>query len=617
MCGVIGAFGIEIGEEAAQRAVAALRHRGPDGQGEARARLASRPAWLGHTRLSILDLSQAGAQPMRSHAGDWLISFNGEIYNHLDLRRDLDCAWRGHSDTETLCEALSAWGIEKTLARLNGMFAFAALDLRHARLHLARDPFGIKPLYYSMTRGGIVFASELRGLDALAPQRRKIDPAGLQTLLALRYVPSPRTLLQDVRRLEPGHALRIDAADMVPRVAAYVRPQASDFQGGIEDAAAGYLECLKRAIGRQLLSDVPVGLLLSGGLDSALIAAGAKAAGRDLPAYTVGFNNGAPECEIADAQATAQALGLEHHAVTVTSDDLWNSLMAAAGAVEEPLGTTSVLPMWHLIARASRDVPVVLTGQGSDEPWGGYRRYQLELLRATLPMSAWLRHLPTGRLRKHLPEDLARGLRSLSMDGLPERFVAAYELFVPEQRAALTGFGDAGDALSAVGNWLDWLNPTAVPAPMKMMHIDARMNLSDDLLLYGDKVSMAFSQEARVPLLDLELVSFVESLPLRYRARFRSSKIAFREAARRLLPAEIIARPKRGFQMPFAAWARTVWRERIELLLLAPGSPHLRYLDREAIRAILALHNDKGVDLSRQVFCLVNIAAWWRQAGIQ
>lgn len=369
MCGVVGALGIAVGEETAARAVALLHHRGPDSHGQARALLGATPAWLGHTRLSILDLSAAGAQPMRSHCGAWLISFNGEIYNHLDLRRELDCAWRGHSDTETLCQAIAAWGIEKTLPRLNGMFAFAALDLTHGLLYLARDPFGVKPLYYTRAAGGIAFASEMRALFALVPGPRRIDAAGLQTLLALRYVPSPGTLLQNVNRVEPGHLLRIDAANMALTKAVYVQPQMSDFRGSIADAATGYLECLKRAINRQLLSDVPVGLLLSGGLDSALIAACARESGAALPAYTVGFNNGVPECEIADARATARALGLEHHAVTVTAEQLWDALILAAGAVEEPLGTTSVLPMWHLIARASADVPVVLTGQGSDEPW--------------------------------------------------------------------------------------------------------------------------------------------------------------------------------------------------------------------------------------------------------
>jgi len=617
MCGVIGAIGLDVTEVQAARAVASLRHRGPDGRGQARVTLGGAPAWLGHTRLSILDLSDAGGQPMRSHDGDWLLSFNGEIYNHLELRRELGRPWRGHSDTETLCEALCAWGIERTLSRLNGMFAFAALDLKGACLYLARDPFGIKPLYYSLVGGGIAFASEMRGLFALAPAPRRVDPVGLQTLLTLRYVPSPGTLVQNVRRVEPGHLLRIDASTMVLDKRVYARPQASDFRGSLEDAAAGYLECLKRAVNRQLLADVPLGILLSGGLDSALIAASAKAAGRALPAYTVGFDNGAAECEIADAQATARVLGLRHHSVSVNAEQLWDALILAAGAVEEPLGTTSVLPMWHLIARASADVPVVLTGQGSDEPWGGYRRYQLELLRAAMPMSSWARHLPTQSLGDYLPEHLARGLHSLSFSDLPQRFVAAYELFIPEQRSALTGAGDAGDALTAVRGRLDWLGSTAAPAPMKMMHIDARMNLADDLLLYGDKVSMAFSQEARVPLLDLELMAFVESLPLAYRARVGQSKIAFRAAARQLLPEHVIARPKRGFEMPFALWARTVWRERIEALLLAPGSPHLRYLNRDGIRGILALHNERGIDLSRQVFCLVNIAAWWRQAGIE
>ncbi|HEY4373053.1 MAG TPA: asparagine synthase (glutamine-hydrolyzing) [Burkholderiales bacterium] len=617
MCGVVGSLGLTISEEAAKRAIQQLRHRGPDAWGEVRAQVGPLAAWLGHTRLSILDLSLAGAQPMRSRCNSWLLSFNGEIYNHLELRRELQVEWRGHSDTETLCEALAAWGVEETLRRLNGMFAFAALDLQGGALYLARDPFGIKPLYYTLSPHGIAFASEMRGISALAPETRRIDPAGLQTLLTLRYVPSPGTLLQNVRRVEPGHVLRFDAASMAVVNHHYARPQAADFRGSLDDAAAGYLEHLERAIERQLLSDVPVGLLLSGGIDSALIAACAARAGRALPTYTVGFGDDAPECEIADAKATADIIGLPHHAVTVGYDALWDTLMQAAAAVEEPLGTTSVLPMWHLINRASQDVSVVLTGQGSDEPWGGYRRYQLELLRESFPLTTLARHLPAPLFKTALPEHIERGLSSLSLNPLPERFVAAYELFTGEQRALLTGRGDAGDAIAATSGWLDWVGSTARPAAMKMMHIDARLNLSDDLLLYGDKLSMAFSQEARVPLLDLDLVAFVESLPLSYRARLGATKIAFRLAAKKLLPKEIIQRPKRGFQMPFARLARTTWRERIEVLLLDPESPHLRHLRPEGIKRVLTLHNDRGIDLSRQLFTLINVAVWWRHAGVE
>jgi asparagine synthase (glutamine-hydrolysing) len=617
MCGVMGTIGLEVSREAADLALARLGHRGPDAQGQTRFPLNGVPCWLGHTRLSILDLTEAGAQPMRSRCGRWIVSFNGEIYNHLALRNELPGRWRGHSDTETLVEAIAAWGVERTAARLNGIFAFAAFDVVANKAYLVRDPFGVKPLYYQQAAGVFVFASEVRGIAALCGQSRQVDREALQTWLTLRFVPSPDTLFAGVKRLRPGHILCIDAPSLAITESAYIRPQAQTFEGTLQQAADAFGVQLQAAIQRQLLSDVPVGLLLSGGIDSALIAAGAKSAGVELPTYTVGFGDSSPECELNDARDTARWLGLENHAVSVTPDEFWETLPLVCAAIEEPLGTTSVLPMWHLIKRARQDVTVVLTGQGSDEPWGGYRRYQLEILRASFPLLSRLRHLGTSFLGRNVPEHVTRALRSLGNEDIVARFIAAYELFAPDQREALSGRLDPGGAPAALRNWIDWLGTTASAPAMQMMHIDSRLGLADDLLLYGDKVSMAFSQEARVPFLDPELMAFVESLPLAYRVRLRNTKIALREAAKKILPAALINRPKKGFQVPFGHWVRCAWRTRIEELLLAPNSPHLAVMDRSAIARILALHTSQGKDMSRQLFALVTLAIWWRQNDIE
>jgi len=616
MCGVVGAIGLDPNEGVARRALLSLHHRGPDGPGDRRFRLGHVPVWLGHTRLPILDLSQAGAQPMSSHCGRWVISFNGEIYNLLELRNELQCAWRGHSDTETLVEAIAAWGIDRTLVRLNGIFAFAAFDTCARKAFLARDPFGVKPIYYRQSGKELLFASEIVGIRALCGERNRIDRESLQTLLALRFVPSPHTLFEGIHRVTPGHVIRVDVSDWSVVETPYVEPQATTFVGTMDDAVEGFLERLQNAIKRQLLSDVPVGLLLSGGIDSALIAACVKRIGFEMPTYTVGYGNGQPECEIHDALATARAFGFQHHAVTVDPESLWETLPLASASIEEPLGTTSVLPMWHLTKRARQDVSVVLTGQGSDEPWGGYRRYQLEIMRAVFPLVSGARAMRLAMPLLNLPEHMARSLHSLAIDDVAGRFLAAYELFSPAQREALTQRGDDGGARVAIERWLAWPGTTSRPMAMKMIHIDARFWLADDLLLYGDKISMAFSQEARVPFLDHELMAFVESLPLSYRAGFRKTKIALRRAAGKLLPHSIIERPKKRFEMPFAQWARGVWRTRIEDLLLSPGSPHLAFLDRSGIQRVLGLHCDQRVDMSRQIFSLMMLALWWRHQDV-
>lgn len=381
MCGIVGAVNIKFGESA----LVSLRHRGPSGQGIEHISVRDTFVTLGHTRLSILDLSVAGHQPMQSRDGRWWVTFNGEIYNHLDLRPSLPGPFRGHSDTETLVELIAQQGVDKTLPALNGMFAFAALDTLHGKLYLARDPFGVKPVYFAKNREEFAFASEVRTLHQLGIPSA-INDQGLRQFLTLRYTPSDVTLWEGVHRLQPGHVLCLDLASAVFNIRCYIEPTADHFHGSFDDAIEAYREALSAAIRRQLLSDVPVGILLSGGVDSALVAAMAKDAGRDLPCFAVGFGEGHAECEIDDAAETARVLGLPFYQVLTTPGQLKDSLPAIVRAVEEPLGTTSIMPMWHLVQRARQDVTVVLTGQGSDEPWGGYFRYQVELVRRLLPL---------------------------------------------------------------------------------------------------------------------------------------------------------------------------------------------------------------------------------------
>lgn len=618
MCGVVGLISKSPFADGSRSALDALRHRGPDASGSEVLRTGTAHAWLGHTRLSILDLSPAGHQPMHSEDGRWWVTFNGEIYNHLELRKELRVAWRGHSDTETLVECLSAWGLERTLPRLNGMFAFGALDVVAGKLYLARDPFGVKPLYYALANdGGLAFSSELKALLPLVNKTPRLDIRAFRAFLTLRFVPSPNTLLEGIKRLPPGHFLVRDLETSHDDLRCDTRYPSQRFRGTLDDAVEAYYALLSQAVKRQLLSDVPVGIFLSGGVDSALVAALAAQQVGKLPSYTVGYGAGHEACELADAAETAAVLGLEHHPVTVTPSDLWNAFENCVSAVEEPLGTVSVLPMWYLARRARRDVTVVLTGQGADEPWGGYRRYQGEMWRERLPfpsLLAWFR--PLLQRAPQVPEFMERAAASIPIADRAQRFQQAYALFSPEMRRELAGSPEPGCAAGAIRYWLDWLGSTQVSSVEAMMAIDTRMGLADDLLLYGDKISMAHSLEARVPLLDIELVKFVESLPIQYRVSLQGGKIAHKLAATRHLAHAIVNRPKKAFMVPFGKWAATVWKDRLADILLDPSGAHWAWLNRQAVQDLWREHVNGKRDRGRQLFALASFCLWSSRTGV-
>lgn len=620
MCGILGSVNVTT---PLHRAIKSLHHRGPDSFGQERFDIKGKPVQLAHTRLAILDLSPAGHQPMVSRNQRWWISFNGEIYNHLALRQSLNNDFRGHSDTETLVELLAQCNDVEAVARqLNGMFAFAALDTQEGKLYLVRDPFGIKPLYYSKQQDKLLFASEARSLQELRDIENgagnKISENALDTFLTLRYVPSPQTLWKDIQRLPPGHILSMDIARGTTTSQRYIQPQTQRFSGSLKDAIDGYENALKQAVEKQLLSDVPVGLLLSGGIDSALIAAISRDAGHKLPCFTVGFGHEHDECEISDAEQTARVLGLPHHPITVTPETLQQALPRILSAVEEPLGTTSILPMWYLVHRAREDVTVVLTGQGTDEPWGGYRRYQVEMVRQFMPVPA-LWKLVKGMVPAldSKPEVIERGLRTLAIGNTVKRFVEACSLFPAHERQQLTGRDSADNpAHHIMQDWHHWLADSHCKAAEEMMRLDTRMNLSDDLLLYGDKISMATSLEARVPMLDIELVAYIESLPLSYRLALSRSKIVHKRMAESYLPSSIVHRKKKGFQVPFGTWSRGIWKDWIAAILLDRNAAHFSALDYATVQKLWNQHQANKPDRSRQIFALLMLAVWWQQQAM-
>ena len=590
-----------------------LKHRGPDDSGTERMKVGDAEVTFAQRRLSIIDLSPAGHQPMNSNCGRYSLIYNGELYNHQELRDRLpsDITYRGHSDTETILYHLMTHGIEGVRA-FNGIFALAFIDREAKTLHIARDPFGVKPLYYYQPEGGsrFAFSSEIRPLRALS-DNSDLSKDALATLLRLRYNPAPETLYAAIRKVRPGHYLQFDLSggDAWGKEVAYLDalPPTRTVDKG--EAAKQYGEYLTAAVKRQLLSDVEVGIMLSGGVDSAIVAALAREmTGKPLKAFTVGFTGAHEEDEVEDAAETAALLGLDHHVKRIDFTDFLGTMRECVRIVEEPLATTSIIPMYYLAQLAAEHVKVVLTGQGADEPLGGYVRYKSELLREKIPgfMRAPIAGMLSGSGTRN--EKAIRGAAALAETDEIARFLAAYQVFTPTEIKALIG---ADDKLSTqrVAYFYELLDcQRREEGAEKMMALDSRLNLADDLLNYTDKVTMNFSVECRVPMLDLELVRYIESLPAANKLNLRGGKLVHKRYARERLPSRITERKKKGFQSPTQYWFRSGVGE-IEALLLGENSSFGKVFYLPAVREILAQHQT-GYNREKQIFLLLSIYFW-------
>jgi asparagine synthase (glutamine-hydrolysing) len=649
MCGIVGTFHRDrspVSPARLERANRLIDYRGPDDSGylfldSATGRavpasdsdtipelasglvsVAAAPAdcdvAFGHRRLAIIDLSAGGHQPMSSPDGrDW-ITFNGEIYNYREIKRDLESSghtFRTSSDTEVLLAAYRKWGTA-FLARLNGIFAFALWDGERRGLLIARDHLGVKPLYYRLTEEEIDFCSEIKGILALSEKGPEVDLDVLNTLLTFRYVPSPETLFRGICKLEPGTALWIEKD----------RTQAIEYWNGEPEHSNGsrpsatpsqYLTKLEETIARQLVSDVPVGILLSSGIDSsAILKLMTRHGSGSIQAFTADFQDS--ELNEGDrARAYCRELGVEHHRVVVTPADYQNFFDRYMWHLEEPVGNESALANYFVSELAARHVKVVLTGQGADEPWAGYARYRgvaLSGLYQRVP--PWLRRGVVEPAVRMLPrsERLKRGAAALGRSDDLERFVAVYTIFDAAAKARLyneamrqhTNDGHANARLSKLFARGRGLDPVG-----RMLYVDTRMWLPDDLLLVGDKLAMAHSLEARVPYLDPWLIEFIESIPTSQKLRFGKGKILHKQALASLLPQRILARKKLGFANPVDSWLRTR-SEIVRATLLDPDSPAKEFFRREAIENLLAEHAAGRENHMRKIFLLFSIVTWRR-----
>ena len=605
MCGILGGINQEIDYSLLDM----IKHRGPDRQAIYEDVQRNNPVWFGHARLSIVDLSEAGNQPMSSVCGNYVIIFNGEIYNHLELRRELHFNnFKGHSDTETLLYYLIEKGIDG-LNNLNGIFAFAFYDKINEELLIVRDKYGVKPLYYSLKNNTFIFSSEIRPIQQVIRSELNFDV--LSVLLNLRYIPSPYTLYEHIEKIRPGHYIRINLKNesLKYEIVNYATTVMEYRKIPFAEALLLYEDYFSRAIKRQLMSDVDVGVFLSGGIDSALVASIAcKLSAKKLQAFTVGFDSKFMANEIEMAAETARYLNIEHNVVKIDAKNFFDIFEECSRIIEEPLATTSIIPMYYLSKLASQKVKVVLTGQGADEPLGGYKRYQGELLRSKYPN--FLFHIASLliKLSKTKNESFIRAANSLSIGNDIRRFMYIYSIFTPKEVFNLTGktCDLSENLISYYYNLLGCDNKkTSVD---RMMSIDMRMNLADDLLLYTDKITMNFSLECRVPILDFELTEFMESLPLDYKLSGKDTKIIHREYAKKLLPRDIINRPKMGFQSPTNIWFRDNLNK-IEEILLSHVSLISNILNKKAIRQVLEEHR-KGFNREKQIFLLLSIHYW-------
>lgn len=608
MCGFVGILGTGASQDQVLHGMGdAIAHRGPDDSGIWRDDHAG--IALVHRRLSILDLSPAGHQPMASGSGRYVIAFNGEIYNHLHLRRALkDVGWRGHSDTETLLAGFSEWGIETTLKKVVGMFAFSVWDKHTSTLTLGRDRLGEKPLYYGWMGNTFLFGSELKALRAHPAFSGEIDRDALAAFMRYSYIPAPRSIYRGIHKLLPGTLLAVRAsrsATLAPvpywsLLDAVRRGIQSPFIGSDQEAMRNLEAVLSDAVAIEQISDVPLGAFLSGGVDSSTIVALLQAhSSRAVRTFTIGFND--PQYnEAGYAKVVARHLGTNHTELYVTPEEAGAVIQRLPTLYDEPFGDPSQIPTFLVSQLARCSVTVSLSGDAGDELFGGYNRYLWArailrypvLLRRifarilrTLSPSHWdrfytfLQYVLPASMALRMPGDKAHKLASVLSANSD---VAVYQHLVSiwtNPNAVVLGGHDPTDIFKI------WEELTDVGATEnKMMALDAISYLPDDILCKLDRAAMGVSLETRVPFLDHRVVEFAWSLPLSMKIHDGQSKWLLRQLLYRYVPKDLIERPKTGFGVPIASWLRGPLRDWAEDLFSESRIRREGYLNSNVVR---------------------------------
>lgn len=641
MCGIAGFAGPDAGSERAHEILTqmttAIRHRGPDDSG----------AWvdrdllvgLGHRRLSIVDLSPAGHQPMTSASGRFVIVFNGEIYNHHLLRKDLlaehpELRFRGHSDTEVMLAALDSWGLNRTLENLNGMFAIALVDRQEGRLYLARDRIGEKPLYYARMGESFIFGSELKALKAHPAWKADIDPNALKSYLRYGYVRGPGSIYRDVHRVPPGGLVRVEL-----RAAERLRPDTRLYWSadqvvstGIsnpleitdEEAVIRLRDLLSDAVGMRMVADVPLGAFLSGGIDSSLVVAlMQRLSDKPVRTFSIGFGERRFN-EAESAKAVARHLGTDHTELYVSPQDSLGVIPKLPTMYDEPFADSSQIPT-HLVSQLARQhVTVSLSGDGGDELFCGYDRYDLaynlsrglERVPAAVRGAAAMaiRAVPMGAwnvMGSVLPERLSAGRTGDRMYKLAHRF--RYGSF-PQIVDSSLALWDDPRSVMAKSVQLQPDRPIALRTDgskfERMMAFDLVTYLPDDILVKVDRASMAVSLESRVPLLDHRVVEFAWRLPMSLKRRNGVSKWLLKQVLYSMVPKALVDRPKQGFGVPIEYWLKNELREWAGDLLAPDQIRRDGFLNPDVISKHFAEHLSGRRSWASQLWTVLMFQAW-------
>ncbi len=647
MCGIAGFLSKSINSDALEATAILmskrLRHRGPDGDGvwsDPESGLA-----ISHRRLAVIDVSPNGHQPMLSAGERYVIVYNGEIYNHLELRRELEnellaTAWRGHADTETMLACIEAWGLEKALSKMVGMFAFALWDRQEKCLTLGRDRFGEKPLYYGWQNGAFLFGSELKALTAHPAFKADIDRNALTLLLRHNCIPAPYSIYEGIFKLPPGNLLRVPASalDKAINPTPYwnfrdVVEQgiAAPFSGSQQEAIGELEQQLLQSVQGQMLSDVPLGAFLSGGIDSSMIAALMQAqSDRPVRTFTVGFDDARYD-EAGDARNVAEHLGTDHTELRVQPSDALNLVPDLPQIYCEPFSDSSQLPTYLISKLTRQHVTVALSGDGGDEVFGGYNRY-------VTARQTW------ARLQR-LPQTARKALAAILLAPSPAFWDRAVSMLPRSMRVSTPG--EKAQKLAGVLP-LDreddfyrkltshWDDPGSIviggtePATLItdseswpktgcfehwMMAMDARTYLPDDILVKVDRAAMANSLETRAPYLDHRVVELAWRMPLNYKVRGKKGKWLLRQVLRRYVPEELVSRPKAGFAVPLHVWLRGPLRDWAEDLLTEETLRSEGFLRPEPIRKMWAEHLSGQRNWQHHLWTVLMFQAWLEKEG--
>lgn len=605
MCGIAGVRnfrGQPIDEDILREMAATLRHRGPDESST----WAEPGIGFAHTRLSIIDLA-ASHQPMRSADNNWVIDFNGEIFNYRQLRAELDYPFVTGGDTETILAGLVEQGID-FVSRLRGQFAFAAYERSSQTLHLVRDRLGILPLYYRLNSAGLVFGSEVKAIHAALGTGPSVDLESLDAYLTSRAVPAPYTLFEGVSKLPAGHRAEI-GADGRMSLRRYWAPPSVDHSAvwtsrDVVDAAD---RAIRDAVEAALVADVPVGSYLSGGVDSSLIVAVMKDLRGDAPVETfaAGFGDERFD-ELSWARRVADHVGTCHHEVQVRADDFEGLWPRMTWHRDAPMSEPADIAVFRLAELARERVSVVLSGEGGDELFGGYPKYRIApWLKASRIMPATVRGKVAGALDPRLPQRLNRHRIALRVLGAPtevEQYRTWFAPFTAAERRRLLGAGPP------VGR--DRETPEGDDAIDRMLRHDLVSWLPDNLLERGDRMSMASSLELRPPLLDHRLVEFAFGLPSDFKLRDGATKWVLKQVARRYLPSEVVDRRKVGFRVPLDEWFRTGLRDSMWDRLTGTNSFVASNFDRAAVKSILTRHESGRFNEESRIWTLMSLEVW-------